>query len=120
MSLNFILLGQRIQQMRKKKGYSQSMLSEIVDKSPTYISYIENGSRGMSLETLVDIANALNATADDLLKDSLENTVIVTGHNFSDLLADCSDYEQKVLLEILEAAKQAMRANKNWTLRLKK
>lgn len=41
MALNYILLGKRIQTIRKKKGLSQAKLSEIIDKTPTYVSYIE-------------------------------------------------------------------------------
>ena len=43
MSLNYIAIGQRIKLLRSKQRMSQSVLSEMIDKTPTYISYIENG-----------------------------------------------------------------------------
>ena len=58
MALNYILLGKRIQTIRKKKGLSQAKLSEIIDKTPTYVSYIESGIKSPSLDTLILIANA--------------------------------------------------------------
>ncbi len=114
MILDLIALGKRIQAVRKKKGLSQNELSELIDKTPTYLSYIENGTKCVSLDTFVDIVNSLNTTADDLLKDSLENTVVITNGRFTELLSDCTAYEQRVLLEIAASAKASLRSNKSY------
>lgn len=111
MQLNICALGKRIKIQRKKQGFSQNMLSEMIDKSPTYLSYIESGVKSMSLDTFVDLTNALNTTADHLLQDSLENTAIVTNSNLTALFLDCSTYEQKVLLDLTAAAKKTLRVN---------
>ncbi len=71
-SINSISIGQKIKALRVKRGMSQSDLSELIDKSPTYISYIENGVKSMSLETFVSIANALGCSADELLADNIQ------------------------------------------------
>lgn len=47
-------------------------LAERVDKSTNYIGQIERNDGKPSLETIVDIANALGTTVDALLKDSLK------------------------------------------------
>jgi transcriptional regulator with XRE-family HTH domain len=59
MSLNYQAIGHRIMVIRKRNRISQLDFSERIDKSPTYVSYIENGKKRMSLETFVQIANAL-------------------------------------------------------------
>ncbi len=112
MPLNNHALGKSIRYYRKKRGYSQSSLSELVDKSPTYLSYIESGLRCISLDTLVDLANALNVTADILLKESLKNQAAVMRNEFAEILSDCTDYEQRILLEVLIAVKASVRTNK--------
>ena len=112
MPLNNHALGKSIRYYRKKRGYSQSSLSELVDKSPTYLSYIESGLRCISLDTLVDLANALNVTADILLRESLKNQAAVIRAEFAEILADCTDYEQRILLEVLIAVKASVRTNK--------
>jgi len=111
MTLNYISIGNKIKAVRKKKGLSQSKLSEMIDRSPTYISYIESGIKSMSLDTFVLLANALNITADELLMDSLENTIKVSNHEFASLLSDCGDYERRVLLDTTAATKKALREN---------
>ena len=86
-------------------------LAESVNKSPTYISYIENGLKCMSLDTFVSIANALQVSADELLMDSIENTVKVSNHEFTALLSDCNEFEKRTMMEIASAAKNAIREN---------
>lgn len=39
MQLNYYVLGQRIQKIRKNKRISQAVLSTMIDKSAGYISY---------------------------------------------------------------------------------
>lgn len=114
MRVNVIALGHRIQVLRKKRGYSQNALSEMIDKSPTYLSYIESGIKCMSLDTFVNLVNALNSTADELLIDSLENTIVCTDSVFASIIADCTAYEQRILLEIVIAAKESLRTNKKY------
>lgn len=120
MPVNKHALGKRIHSLRRRRGISQSKLSEIIDKTPSYISYIETGVKSMSIDTFVDIVNALNTTSDDLLRDSLENTAVITSSSFSELISDCTDYEQKVMLDIATAVKQALRENKVFSYKRRK
>ena len=71
MTINYSLIGNRIKAARKAKGLSQSELSELIDRSVGYMSYIETGRKKPSLETLIQIANALDVTIDELLSDNL-------------------------------------------------
>lgn len=87
MAINFVQIGKHIGEIRKRRGLSQQKLSEIIDKSPTYVSYIEGGLKCMSLDTFVSIANALQVSADELLKDNIENNIKVANHEFASLIA---------------------------------
>ena len=109
MKFNYFSLGRHIKMARKKRGITQALLSEKIDVSPSYVSYIENGTKSMSLETFVLIANELNVSADELLHDNLVNTVRVSNHRFAAELADCSEYELRILFDVLKAAKKALR-----------
>ncbi len=114
MAINYAAIGQKIKVFRKKRGLSQALLSEKIDISPSYLSYIETGYKGMSLETLVALANTLNVSADELLVDNLEKTILVSNHEFASLLSDCTEYERRVLLEIVRASKLALRENRSF------
>lgn len=99
-------LGKRIQIQRRRKGMSQYEFSDRIDKTPTFISYIETGSKSMSLDTFVDMVNALETTPNELLKDS----IVLHGENVALTLADdiggCSEDERKLLVEVIQAVRQ--------------
>jgi transcriptional regulator with XRE-family HTH domain len=52
-------LGKRIKEIRKKRGYSQEKLSELVDIEQHTLSYIETGNNFCSAETLERLIKAL-------------------------------------------------------------
>ena len=108
-NINNVVIGKRIRAIRTRKGLSQSKLSELIDTTPTYMSYVENGQKGLSLETFIRLANALNSTADEILIDCLENTVKASNHEFAPVIADCTEYEKRVLLDVITATKVALR-----------
>jgi transcriptional regulator with XRE-family HTH domain len=114
MALNYISIGQKVKAIRKGKGLSQLALSELIGCSPTYVSYIECGTKSMSLETFILLVNALNTTADELLIDNLENTTKVTNHQLAALISDCSDYERRILLDVTVSTKKSLRENRHY------
>ncbi len=114
MALNYISIGQKIKAIRKRRGLSQLTLSELIGRSPTYVSYIECGTKSMSLDTFILLVNALNTTADELLIDNLENTIKVTNHQFATLISDCSDYERRILLDVTMSTKKSLRENRQY------
>ena len=112
MELDKKALGERISQYREKRGITQMKLAEDLDVSPTHVSYMEKGKRGLTLERLILVANVLHVSTDQLLVDYLENTIELTSFEFADLLSDCSEYERRVLLKIVTSAKTALRDNR--------
>jgi len=53
------LIGNRIKELRKKKGLSQEQLSEKADITPNYLSRIERGTENPTLDMFIRLANAL-------------------------------------------------------------
>ncbi|MFA5858770.1 MAG: helix-turn-helix transcriptional regulator [Elusimicrobiota bacterium] len=89
------LLGTKIMSLRKRLGYTQEMLAEKVNVHPTFISQIEHGQKGMSLDVLLKVSDTLNTTISSLFdfqslhtNKSLGNSVINT---ITDLLKETSD-----------------------------
>ena len=60
------LLGLRIKEIRKLKGYKQSELAEFVDIDSKHLSRIESGVNYPSLITLEKIANKLEVEIKEL------------------------------------------------------
>lgn len=60
----FLQLGLKIAYYRKLKGMTQEQLAEAIDRTPAFIGHVEapNISKAISLDTLFDIATALDVS----------------------------------------------------------
>ena len=67
MEINIVLMGQRIRAARKEKKVSSEVLAEKVGIAVESLWHIENGARNTSLQTLCNIAEALDVPVDYLL-----------------------------------------------------
>jgi transcriptional regulator with XRE-family HTH domain len=94
--MDYMQLGNRIREVRVQKRLTQQQLSEMAGLSPNYISTIERAKGVTSLETLVNIANALETPIAFLLQDSL-----------AEIKADTADQEIENLLRIMTPKEKA-------------
>ena len=67
MDINIVLMGQRIRSTRKEKNISSEFLAEKVGIAVESLWHIENGARNTSLQTLCNIAEALDVSVDYLI-----------------------------------------------------
>ena len=74
MELDYKMIGNRISELRKKKGMTQAVLAELSEIEPSHISHIERAATKLSLPTLVAIANALEVTLDELVYNNLSKS----------------------------------------------
>ena len=109
MSLNYKSIGKHIREIRQRNNLSQAMLSELVDKTPSYISYIESGIKSMSLDTFVLIANALEVSPDRLLMEQLTCSERCASEEITLLLSDCTTYEMLILMDVLKSLKTSLK-----------
>ena len=113
MAVNSKAMGRRIKAARRKAAMTQARLAEEVGISEVHVSNLESGTGNPSLATLVDIANVLSVSTDELLCDSVVCCKPVFQKEILETTADCDDYEIRVLSYILKAAKMALRDNQD-------
>lgn len=100
--MDYSAVGKRIKISRKKKGYTQAELAEILGYSIQHISHIENGITKMSIDFIIALANVLEVSLDELFQDSLSfGEKDTEGNNLSVLLDSCSDSEKEKIKRIL-------------------
>ena len=109
MSLNYKSIGKHIREIRQRNHLSQAILSELVDKTPSYISYIESGIKSMSLDTFVLIANALGVSPDQLLLEQITCSEQCASEEITLLLSDCTTYEMLILMDVLKTLKTSLK-----------
>lgn len=103
-------IGNRIRTARKRKQMSQKQLADAVGVGVTHISHIETGNTIPSLKTMIDIINALNCSADELLCIEIEQARPLFNGWLVELLSDCSDKEIKVISGTIKALKESLQS----------
>lgn len=86
MELDYKAIGKRIKIARINADMTQEALAAKVNLSPSHMSNIETGTTKVSLTTIVNIANALSVTVDDLLCDNLVRARIQMEHDIQAVL----------------------------------
>lgn len=109
MELDYRAIGVRIRRYRKERGLTQQTLAEFSKQEPSNISHIERGATKLGLPTIVNIANALDVSVDDLLCDSLQESKAAFDRDVSVLLSDCTHRELKIITGTLRALKEVLR-----------
>lgn len=105
--INYTLVGVRIRVRRHQLKTSQFRLAELTGLSVPYISLVENGKKRPSLHALIEISKALELSLDYLLGLSSSDYRHLQSEILS-LFADCSEAEQKLLLEFLQLTKNLL------------
>ena len=113
MELDYKALGKRIKIARIKADMTQDSLSTMLEMSPSHMSNIDTGSTRFSLTALVNIANALGVTVDDLLYDSVVHARPQLERDIQQIVDSCDDYELRAVKEVTYSVVDALRANEN-------
>ena len=100
-SMNEKAIGRRIKAARESKKLTQEQLAELVDLSPMHISVIERGVKLPKLETLINIANILDVSADVLLQDVVKNQTKLYASEASTLIIQLPREDQRRVLAAL-------------------
>ena len=110
--LNYMLIGVRLRALRKNRGYTQEEVAERAGISAQHCSGIECGNAKVSLPALLRLCNALAATPDDILMDSVNRSTPQLMENVANVFNDCSPSEVYLMLSQAENLKKSLRLKK--------
>lgn len=88
-----------LKEWRKRRGYSQERLAEMIDTSKSYISELESGKRRYNQELIERLADALSCSPADLL--AIDPEIALWS-----ILTTLSDKQRRQLAAIAEAIKE--------------
>lgn len=95
-------IGKHISEFRHLRKLRQEDLAEITGLSTNYIGAVERGEKIPSLETFIDILNALSVSADMVLSDVLQEGYQVKSTKLSDQMKDLPVKDQKRIFDVIE------------------
>ncbi len=109
MSVDYKDMGKRIREFRESKHMTQAALSELAGIEPSNLSHIERAATKVSLPTLMNIANTLEVSLDELVCGSLVKSEHIAVRQLNELLSDCSPDELQAVIEMAKVMKKILR-----------
>lgn len=96
-------LGKKLREARQAKGFTQHALAEIADIGDVYLGEIERGLKMPSLNIFIKLIEALNISADYVLRDELTSGKEYVHDELTRKLRDLTPKQRKTAADILEA-----------------
>ena len=101
-------IGIRIREARKKKDLTQQMLADAIGVSEIYISQLERGMKLPSLALFIQIINALDVSADYVLRDAVPTGKDFVYEEVAELLDGLTPKQRRGAIDILDAYVQSL------------
>ena len=101
--MDSLTLGKRIREARLNKQYTQQRLAEEAGIGQMYLGEIERGTKMPSLKIFIKILNALDISADYVLRDELASGDRYIYDEITEKLNGLSPKQRKTAAEILDA-----------------
>ena len=95
-------LGKRIREARKQKSLTQQQLAEALGITDVYVSEIERGNKMPSIPLFIAIVEALDISADYLLRDNISSGKSYIYNEFTERLDKLTPKQRKAALELLD------------------
>lgn len=94
-------IGKNVKSIRLSKGITQEVMAEKLNKSINFVSLLEKGSSGASLQTLVDICNILEVDANCIFKGLLTYNIEEKDRYIIDSISAFSDKDKKIMTDLI-------------------
>lgn len=98
-----VALGKKLREARQQKGYSQQALVEMAGIGKVYLSEIERGLKMPSLNSFLKIVEALEISADYILRDELSSGREYIYDEIAEKLKNLTPRQRKAATDILNA-----------------
>ena len=95
-------IGEKIRKYRKAKGMTQDKLAEKTDLSTNHLGAIERAEKNLTLANLINIANALDVTADMLLCDEIRNGYMIKSSLITEKIEKLSPSDRDKIMQMLD------------------
>lgn len=101
-------IGKNIRKYRNEKNMRQEDLAERTGLSTNYIGMIERGEKLPSLDTFIEIANALDVSSDMLLCEVINRSAGLSGLPFAEKIEAMPKEDRKIVYNVLKTLLESL------------
>ena len=95
-------IGKKIRKYRKERRMTQEELAEKTDLSTNYVGALERAEKNLTVANLINIANALDITADMLMCDELRNGYKIKASIITEKVERLSPADRDKIMQMLD------------------
>ena len=106
MNVDYKLIGKRIKQIRKTKGFTQEVLAEHLNVSIGYVSQVERGITKISLDLLAAISTLLECDVATLISESAIHSSEYLESDIINAIRQLNDKQRKFILNVITSLEQ--------------
>lgn len=100
MDVDYKIIGQRIKEARREKGWSQERLAEEIDVTTVYISRVERGSSEVNLKRIAQISKVLDKSLEYLIEGTATQAPNYLDKELYETLLKCTPAKQRLIYNI--------------------
>lgn len=101
--MDLVQLGHRIREARQQKGYTQRILAKKAGIADVYLGEIERGSKMPSMNSFLKLIEALDISADFILRYELPSGQGYVHDELSEKLGPLTPQQRKTVSDIIDA-----------------
>ena len=98
-----VILGKKLREIRLEKGYTQHTLAQMAGVGNVYLGEIERGQKMPSLTSFIRLIEALDVSADYILKDEIQSGKDCIYDEITQKMNGLTPKQRKGAAEILDA-----------------
>lgn len=103
------IIANNIKTLRLRKGYTQEQLAEAAGISVSHLSKVETGQKRIGMKTYLSVLQSLEVTDEEYVSLAIEKETDEEWGRFKKIMEDCSEAEEKFLLDTLENVKNNLK-----------
>ena len=96
------IIGNNIKTIRLLRNMTQEQMAEKLDRSVNFVSLIELGKSGMSVQTIIDICNILEVNTDSLFKGLLDYKLKDQDKYIIENIISLSNEDKEIVTNLIE------------------
>ena len=95
-------IGEKIRKYRRVRGLTQEKLAEKTNLSTNFLGALERAEKNLTLANLINIANALDVTADMLLCDEINKGYMIKASLITEKIEKLSLSDRDKIMQMLD------------------
>ena len=96
------IIGNNIRTIRLSKGFTQEQIAEKLNRSINFVSLIELGKSGMSIETIIAICNILDINSESVFKGLIDYNLKEMDRYIIESISTFNSRDKKIVTDLIQ------------------